>query len=104
MHIPPPFVYVPVPSCKRLAPRVAVAVPGLASLMVESAVPRPNVELPIRPPPCAALRVRSCAQGYLAHKTHLLGPYSRTIPRVIWWSEEGGGGSCERCTPVQNRA
>ena len=26
-------------------------------------------------------------KGHFAHKKHLLlGPYSRTIPRVLWWS------------------
>ena len=37
-------------------------------------------------------------QGYLDHKNpHLpVGPYSRTVPRVLW----GGGGSYWRGTPV----
>ena len=30
----------------------------------------------------------------------LLGPYSRTIPRVIWWSVGGGAVSSERGTHV----
>ena len=31
--------------------------------------------------------LESPIQGYLAHKKdNLLGPYSRTIPRVLWWS------------------
>ena len=25
-------------------------------------------------------------QGYLAHNSATLGPYSRTMPRDIWWS------------------
>ena len=39
-----------------------------------------------------SLRASPTLQGYLAHKKHppLLGPYSRTIPRVLWWSFRGG--------------
>ena len=42
-------------------------------------------------------------QGYLAHKNPppLLGPYSRTIPRVLWWSNGGGAVSYEQGTPVE---
>ena len=31
-------------------------------------------------------------QGHLAYKNPppLIGPYSRTIPRVLWWSSGGG--------------
>ena len=32
--------------------------------------------------------------------TPLLGPYSRTIPRVLWWSCGGGAVPHERGTPV----
>ena len=43
-------------------------------------------------------------QGYLAHKKHpLLGPYSRNIPKVLWWSWVGGAVSYERGTPVGSR-
>jgi len=34
----------------------------------------------------------------------LLRPYSRTIPRVIWWSLGGGAVCYERGTPVCHRA
>ena len=36
----------------------------------------------------------------LIRNTPLLGPYSRTMPRVLWWSEGGGAVSHERGTPV----
>ena len=37
------------------------------------------------------LAIRNSVQGYLAHKKKtLLGPCRRTIPRVLWWSQEGG--------------
>ena len=29
-----------------------------------------------------------------------VGPYSRTMPRVLWWSSGGGAVSSERGTPV----
>jgi len=31
-----------------------------------------------------------CRDTSLTRNTPLLGPYSRTIPRVLWWSWEGG--------------
>ena len=31
----------------------------------------------------------------------LLGPYSRTMPVALWWSEGGGAVSFERGTPVR---
>jgi len=38
----------------------------------------------------------------LIRNTPLLGPYRRTIPRVLWWSWGGRGAvSCERGTPVK---
>ena len=36
----------------------------------------------------------------LISDTPLLGPYRRTLPRVLWWSFGGGGISHERGTPV----
>jgi hypothetical protein len=30
-----------------------------------------------------------------------LGPYSNPMPRVLWWSQGGGGGSYERGTRVR---
>ena len=36
----------------------------------------------------------------LMGKSSPLGPYIRTIPRVIWWSYGGGAVSYERGTPV----
>ena len=36
----------------------------------------------------------------LIRNTHLLGPYSRTMPRAPWWSWGGGGVSYERGTTV----
>ena len=48
--------------------------------------------------------VRMCAGRYrvtsLIRNTPLLGLYSRTIPRVLWWSWGGGAVSYERGTPV----
>ena len=42
---------------------------------------------------CADPRRLCETKGYLAHKKHpLLGPYSRTILRVLWKS--GGGWGC----------
>ena len=38
--------------------------------------------------------------GVPKERTPLLGPYSRTIPRVLWWSCGGGAVSYERGTPV----
>ena len=45
-------------------------------------------------------------QGYLAHKRtpHPLEPYSRTIPRALRWSWEGGAVSYERGIPAQGSA
>ena len=40
-------------------------------------------------------------QGYLAYtKRHPVGPYSRTMPRLLGWSYGGGAISYERDTPV----
>ena len=36
----------------------------------------------------------------LTRNTPLLGPYRRTIPRVLWWSWGRGAVSFERGTPV----
>ena len=36
----------------------------------------------------------------LIRNTPLLGPYRRTIHRVLWWSWGGGAVSYERGTPV----
>ena len=36
------------------------------------------------PTPCLAFRVYRAA--FFIRNTPLLGPYSRTIPRVLWWS------------------
>ena len=49
-----------------------------------------------------AFMSRVTVQGYLVHKkdTPLLGPYSTTMPRVLWWSLGGGAISYERGTPV----
>ena len=48
------------------------------------------------------IRKRLPLQGYLAHKkTHLpLGPYGRTVPRALWWSQGGSAFSYERGTPA----
>ena len=35
----------------------------------------------------------------LIRNTPLLGPYRRSIPRVLWWSSGGGAVSYERGTP-----
>ena len=36
----------------------------------------------------------------LIRNTPLLGPYSRTVPRVLWWSKGGGAVSYKRGTPT----
>jgi len=36
----------------------------------------------------------------LIRNTPLLGPYSRTIPRVLWWCQGGEAVSYERGAPV----
>ena len=41
--------------------------------------------------PATGHRPRTYRCISLMRNTHLLRPYSRTIPRVIWWSEGGGG-------------
>ena len=35
----------------------------------------------------------------LIRKCHPLGPYSRSMVSVLWWSLWGSDDSCERCTP-----
>ena len=55
-------------------------------------------------PRAAQILSRCCIAFYrgtsLIRNTPLLGPYSRTIPGVLWWSWGGGAVSCERDTPV----
>ena len=47
------------------------------------------------------LRAGSPVQGYLAHKKpRPQGPFSRTIPRALWWPYGGGAVSYERGTSV----
>ena len=46
-------------------------------------------------------QIRQLILGYFAHeKKRPLGPYSRTMPRALWWSQGGGALSYERGTPV----
>ena len=42
-------------------------------------------------------------EGYLAQKETPppIGPYSRPMPRALWWSSGGGAVSYERGTPVE---
>ena len=41
--------------------------------------------------PGVVLHGGTALQGYLAHKNSVpLGPYSRTMPRALWWSYGGG--------------
>jgi len=36
----------------------------------------------------------------LVRNRHPVGPYSRTMPRLLWWPRGGGAVSYERGTPV----
>ena len=55
------------------------------------AVLRDGIDIGVLEKSCSRPRGQASGttiQGYLAQKKHppLLGPYSRAIPRVLWWS------------------
>ena len=46
---------------------------------------------------------QACRGTSLIKNMPFLEPYSRTLSRVLWWSQGGGSVSCERGTPVLSK-
>ena len=70
--------------------------PTLCNLHPTSYIWHPTL-CTLHPTPCT---LQPTGVPRLIRKCFILGPYSRPMPRPLWWSSEGGAVPYERGTPV----